>query len=256
MSSICFAIRELVRVRSLAEWLVRRGAGHVERLHISVALNMRDESESDGLDGQRTTEKDDQAEILLEMMQAVAVCAARGTLRDLQLRTESVPAWRLSAALVAAARGGGLERLGLTHIPQTGFPGAMAVVGPLHTLTSLRELHLQGELRLKPGLRLPLHLTSLHLNGDDGQGGFNWGVPRQVRAWHARVQQLAVAPRCVAPCLQPTAPSCACPAHPTNRACLPALLCLLCRFRSCASCDCSPLATWKPRQQTCECWCT
>ena len=216
---------------------------------------MRDESESDGLDGQRTTEKDDQAEILLEMMQAVAVCAARGTLRDLQLRTESVPAWRLSAALVAAARGGGLERLGLTHIPQTGFPGAMAVVGPLHTLTSLRELHLQGELRLKPGLRLPLHLTSLHLNGDDGQGGFNWGVPvRCAPGMLGCSSWLSLPAAWPLACSPPRLHVPAQHTRSTAPACLP--YCACCADSSCASCDCSPLATWKPRQQTCECWCT
>lgn len=51
---------QLIRVRSFAEWLVRRGAGRVQRLHLRLSLNMRNEAEGDGLDATATVEEDDQ----------------------------------------------------------------------------------------------------------------------------------------------------------------------------------------------------
>lgn len=54
----------------------------------------------------------DQLELLTEALQAVAYCAARGALRDLYLRFEFLPAFRVSAATAATLAG--LRSLHLT----------------------------------------------------------------------------------------------------------------------------------------------
>lgn len=176
----------LVRVRSLAEWLIKRG-GSVQRLNMQLSVNLRSEgstAEGDGLDFEsEATDRGDQLELLTEALQAVAFCAARGSLSELQLCFEYLPAFRFSSATAAALAG--LRKFSLTvqggGIPdeQDLFDGLLAVVGPLHIMTGLRELHLKGcPLHLKPRLRLPPGLTQLHL-GSDVERTFD-RLPKQV----------------------------------------------------------------------------
>ncbi|KAL4422625.1 hypothetical protein ABPG75_008822 [Micractinium tetrahymenae] len=169
---------ELERMRSLAEWLVRRGAGAVRRLQLHLTLCMRD-SDADGLNIFPSTDDADQLEVLAEALQAVAFCAARGSLQDLDLELEFLPAFRLSAATAAALSA--LRRLQLRVVGSVpgSEDGMLAVVGPLHTMTALQELSLHGEpLVFKPALRFPPALTKLSLSSEDEDP--TGGVPQQL----------------------------------------------------------------------------
>ena len=76
--------RALVRVRSLAEWLVRRG-GPVRSLRMRLGLSLRSgdgAAEGDGFDpDSETTDAGDHQELMTEALQAVTYCAARGALQ-------------------------------------------------------------------------------------------------------------------------------------------------------------------------------
>lgn len=100
-------------------------------------------------------------------LQAQALPSAR--LQDLHLSLEFVPAFRFSSATAAALAGLHTLRLDVegTDAPdEPTLDSQLAMVGPLHTMTKLRDLHLHGEpLHLAPRLRLPPNLTRLHLGG-------------------------------------------------------------------------------------------
>ncbi|KAL4422626.1 hypothetical protein ABPG75_008823 [Micractinium tetrahymenae] len=133
---------ELQRMRSLAEWLVRRGAGAVQRLELHLTLAARG-VEGDGLDDLESKDDGDQLEVLTDALQAIAFCTARGGLQELEMHIDFMPSFRLGAAMAAALAG--LRRLQLRV--SGGDPGTeeglLAVVGPLHTMTAL-QVHRAG----------------------------------------------------------------------------------------------------------------
>lgn len=126
------------------------------------------DAEGDGLPPNTdATESGDQLEQLTETLQAVAFCAGRGGLQELNLRFDFLPAFRFSAATTAALAGLRSLRLSVSGGGPDGADGLLAVVGPLHIMTALRELRLRGEpLHLRLGLRLPPGLTLLQLESE------------------------------------------------------------------------------------------
>lgn len=139
---------ELGRLRSLAEWLVRRAAGTVRVLRLHLSSNFRNAAGPGpaGLGGLPATTVSDQAEIIAETLNAIAACATRGALQELDLTLDGLPPFRLSSATVAALSGLRCLKIeAVGGVVNNGKDGQLAVVGPLHTMTALRELHLTGK---------------------------------------------------------------------------------------------------------------
>ncbi|PRW33618.1 tubby-like F-box 3 isoform X2 [Chlorella sorokiniana] len=139
--------RPLPRMRLLADWLVRRAAGHVRRLHVEIKTFVENDDENSYLAaaGQRR----EAAAALIAALPQLA-----GGLRELSLDTSHLPLPPLTATWLAPLAG-------LTSLALISDSGILGPVETLRCLTALQRLRLDGNVSMPA--KLPPAVTSFWL---------------------------------------------------------------------------------------------